>query len=258
MYDIHAHILPSVDDGAETIEDSLNMSKVAAASGTKVMLATPHRKDVTEGSSVTHIAELVDEINKLNQQDGTELELVLGMENHLDLELPQAIQNGSALPMNGTKFILVELPLFGRPNWLEDTLFQIQLMGFRPVLAHPERIEAFQNDLGLLTLFVRQGMVSQVTAGSLLGYFGRKTRKFTKTLMRRRLVHILASDTHFAQGPRSPKLMPGVDVAARILGVETARAMVMDTPRKILEGVAVEVPLPEEAEHGRRWWSFWS
>ena len=258
MYDLHAHILPAVDDGAKTIEDSLSMSRVAAAGGTRVMLATPHRKDVTEGSSVEYISGLVDEINELNRQEGIELELVRGMENHLDLDLPQEIKDGRALPMNGTKFILVEMPFFGRPNWVEDILFQIQLMGFRPVLAHPERIEAFQKDVELLALFVERGMISQVTAGSILGYFGGKTRDFTRTLMRRRLVHVLASDTHLAEGRRSPKLTPGIEAAAKIVGDEAARAMAVDMPKAILQGGPVDVPPPEAAEHGRRWWRFWS
>lgn len=164
MYDLHAHILPGVDDGAKTPEDTVAMAQVAADSGTKIILATPHRKDVTEESSVGYIRGLIEEMNGRIRDQGTELTLVLGMENHLDLDLPDEVEAGRALPMNRTRYILVEMPFFGKPNYIEDVLFRIQLQGLTPVLAHPERIEAFQQDPGLLASFVERGMLSQVTA----------------------------------------------------------------------------------------------
>jgi protein-tyrosine phosphatase len=125
------------------------------------------------------------------------------------------------------------------------------------VLAHPERIEAVQRDPEMLVGFVERGMLSQVTAGSVEGHFGRKVRDFTRTLLRRRLVHILASDTHFAEGRRSPKLSPGVEAAADIVGQAEARAMVMDTPRAVLDDTPIEVGPPRQDEGPKRWWRFW-
>ncbi|MDP7534392.1 MAG: capsular biosynthesis protein, partial [SAR202 cluster bacterium] len=166
MYDLHAHILPSVDDGPKTMEDTLAMAVAAAEQGTKMLLATPHRKDVTEQSSVAHIQSLVDEVNAWLVEHEIDMTMVLGMENHLDLDLPDEVSAGRALPMNGTNYILVEMPFFGRPNYVEEVLFQLQLQGMTPVLAHPERIEAFQRDPDLLAKFVNIGMLTQVTAGS--------------------------------------------------------------------------------------------
>ena len=256
MYDIHSHILPGVDDGAESLEETLKMARVAAANGTTVMLCTPHRRDVTERSSARHVRDLVTEVNgELRAQD-IELEMLLGMENHLDLELPEDRSAGKALPMNGSRYSLVELPFFGRPNYVEDVLFQLQLQGVTPVLAHPERIEAIQREPELLVGLVERGMLSQVTAGSVVGHFGRKVRDFSHSLLRRGLVHVLASDTHVAEGPRSPQLSPGVEAAAQIAGESNARAMVLDTPRAILEDRAIEVEPPRRDERPKRWWRF--
>ena len=124
MYDIHAHILPGVDDGAKTPEDTVKMAQVAADTGTKIILATPHRKDVTEGSSVAHIRELIEDMNERITAQGNDLKLVLGMENHLDVDLPDEIEAGRALPMNGSRYMLIEMPFFGRPNYIEDVLFK--------------------------------------------------------------------------------------------------------------------------------------
>jgi protein-tyrosine phosphatase len=258
VYDLHAHILPGVDDGAKTPEDTIAMARVAADSGTRTILATPHRKDVTENWSVQHIRELVAEMNRRIRSEGIELELVLGMENHLDLDLPDEVARGRALPMNGTRYILVEMPFFGRPNYIEDVLFKLQLQGLTPVLAHPERIEAFQQDVELLASFVERGMLSQITAGSLLGHFSGPVKRFTHTLLRRGLAHIIASDTHHPDGPRSPLLHPGVEAAAGIVGAEGARAMAVDTPRAVLEDKPVKLGPPGREEQPRRWWKFWA
>lgn len=257
MYDLHAHILPGVDDGAKVPQDTLDMARVAEEHGTRVILATPHRKDVTENWSVAYIRELIEDMNRRLQDAGVELKLVLGMENHLDLDLPDEIAAGRALSMNSSRYILVEMPFFGRPNWVEDTLFKVQAKGLTPVLAHPERIEAFQKEPELLREFIERGMLSQVTGGSFLGYFGGHVKKFTHYLMQRGMVHIIASDTHFPGGPRSPKLPPSVDAAAKLVGMEAAQRMVVEIPQAILEDRPLEIDPPTDAARVKKWWQPW-
>jgi protein-tyrosine phosphatase len=258
LYDLHAHILPAVDDGAKTEEDTLRMARAAAESGTRVMLTTPHRRDVTERSSVEYVSELLNRMNGKIAELGIDLILRQGMENHLDLDLPDEISNGRALHINGSRYMLVEMPFFGRPNYVEDVLFRLQVMGVTPVLAHPERIEAFQRDVGLLEAFVERGMLTQVTSGSVVGHFGKRVRRLTHSLLRRGLVHVLASDTHFPAGNRSPTLLPGIEEATQILDSTTVQAMVVDTPKAIMENLAIDVPSPRREENSRRRWRFWA
>ena len=257
MFDLHMHILPGVDDGAKTMEEAVEMARLAFENGTEVILATPHRRDVTERSSVPEVQELMTAFKAQLEAEGIGLRLVLGMENHLDIDLPGELSSGRALPMNGTRYALVELPFFGSPNYLEEVLFQIQVQGITPVLAHPERIEAIQKKPDLLVGFVERGMLSQVTAGSFLGYFGGGVKRFTHTLLRRGLIHVIASDAHFPRGRRSPDLTHAVAVAADIVGEERANAMVVNTPRAILDGMPVEVEPPRGSEGVRRWWAPW-
>ena len=257
MFDLHSHILPGVDDGATSLDVSVAMAKVAAEQGTKVILATPHRKDVTERSSVQDIAQLVEDINGELRNQGIGLSVLLGMENHLDLELPDEFASGRALPINGTRYILVEMPFFGRPNYAEDVLFRLQLQGLTPVLAHPERIEAFQRDTDLLVSLVERGMLCQVTAGSFVGHFGNEVRRFSNVLLANGLVHLIASDAHFPDGARSPKLRLGVDAVQAIVGPERAMAMVVDTPKAILENLDVAIEPPTSPEKAKKWFQFW-
>lgn len=244
MYDLHAHILPGVDDGAVTPEDTLAMSRVAAETGTKIVLATPHRKDVTENWSVAYLRTLISDMSAQNRAHGVELSLVLGMENHLDTDLPAEIEAGRALPMNGTRYILIEMPFFGRPDFIEDTLTEVQSMGLVPVLAHTERIEALQDDPDMLRRFIDKGMVSQITSNSLIGFWGEEVRDFTGYLLRNGMAHIMASDTHHAVGGRSPRMDVGLEEAADIIGFDAALAMLVDTPRAILEDKPIEIEPP--------------
>ncbi len=259
MYDLHAHILPGVDDGAKTVEDTIAMARVAAETGPLEMLCTPHRKDITENFSVAYIQDLIAKMNAELKAQNIGLQFLLGMENHLDIDLPAEFVAGRALKINGSRYALVELPFFGKANFIEDTLFKIQLQGITPVLAHPERLECFQKEPDLLAKFVESGMLSQVTAGSVVGHFGEKVKKITNGMLKRGLVHILSSDTHFPHGPRSPKLPPGVEAAALIVGKERAHAMVVDTPRAILRNEIVKITSPSDLEEPRKkWWKLGS
>jgi len=257
MYDLHSHILPGVDYGPESMEDAVEMARVAADLGTIAMVATPHREDVTENLSVRDVRERLDAFKVELEGRGIALELLMGMENHLDMELPDALSQGLALPIAGSRYALVELPFFGRPNYMEEVLFQLQLQGVTPLLAHPERIEAVQKDPDLLAGFVERGMLSQITAGSIVGHFGGRVKRLTRSLLRRGLVHVIASDTHYAHGPRSPLLSEGVEAAAALVGEERARAMVVGTPEAIIGDCQLEFEPPTSDRSPRRWWRFW-
>ncbi len=258
MYDLHAHILPELDDGATAEAVTLEMAAVAAQSGTKVVVATPHMKDVNEQSSVATAAALCLDMASKIEANGTELELVMGMENHVVPELPQMFRDGHALPINGTEYALIEMPFFGHPNYLEEVLFEVQLLGIIPLLAHPERIEVIQQRPEILSDFVEKGMLSQITAGSLLGYFGSQVKRFTEDLVRNELAHVIASDCHFPDGPRSPKLSVGYEAAAKLVGKDRASQMVNEVPRAIVEGRRFTVPEPGTVRPmGRRGWRRW-
>ena len=237
MYDLHAHILPGVDDGPSTMEDSIAIARIAASNGTRVILATPHRKDVTELSSVQHIRDLTAELQRRIRAEGIPLSVVLGMENHIDAALPEDAASGRALTMNGSRYILVEMPFFGtisEHEYVEDALLGLQMQGLTPVFAHPERIEAFQKQPVLLERYIGMGMLSQLTRGSLLGHWGEEVRQFSFDLLHSGMAHILSSDTHSPHPPRTPELGEALEITSQIVGCQKAKAMVIDTPRAIL------------------------
>ena len=131
------------------------------------------------------------------------------------------------------------------------------LQGLARVLAHPDRIEWVQQAINLLASFVERGMLTQVTAGSVIGFFGKRVQAITNKMLQRDLVHVLASDTHFPDGPRSPKLGIGINAASKFVGQDAAMAMVVNTPKAILEDSSFEAAQPRESVAVRRWWKFW-
>lgn len=251
MHDLHAHILPSIDDGPAKIEDSIEIARIAAANGTRTILATPHRKDVTELSSVGHIRELTAELRHRIESESIPLALALGMENHIDATLPEDAAEGKALTMNGSRYILVEMPFFGsieEHDYVDDALRGLQAQGLVPVFAHPERIEAFQLNPALLERYIGMGMLSQLTRGSLLGHWGDEVRRFSLDLLRNGMAHILSSDTHSPHPPRAPELGEALQITSEVVGRQRATAMVNDIPRAILEDRKVTVPFPSMGE----------
>lgn len=254
MIDIHIHILPAIDDGAQTVEEALEMAEVALKDGVRAVVATPHSSDL-ESLPAGTFASRLQEVRAALAEKQVGLTIIPGLENYLTPNLAERWQAGVAPTLGESHYMLVEFPLYQYPLYTEKALFELQLRGIVPIIAHPERNEAIQQDIGRLQRLVERGMLSQITTASLMGEFGQAARRVAETALARNLAHIIASDAHSAHGPRNPALSEGVAAAARIVGRERAWAMVTDVPEAILAGKAVAVEPPLPAPH--RAWAFW-
>ncbi len=239
MLDLHTHFLPGVDDGPPTLAESIAILRIAVACGTAVMVATPHNRDVWQKMSIADLRSLFDQVYQASRQAGLPLELHLGMENHVEPDLPERVDQGMALTLAGTRSILVELPFFHYSPYIDETLFALQVRGLTPVIAHPERQADIQRRPELLRALVERGMLAQITAESMTGEFGKEAHASARTLLKQGLVHLMASDTHGSQGRRTPAMAEAVALAARVVGEEGARALVEANPRALLDGRAL-------------------
>ncbi len=235
MIDLHTHILPGLDDGPSSMEEAVEMALAAYRDGTRAIAATSHNRDVVQRSSVSNAKALFKELKRELAARAVPLTLLFGMENHLEMDTPEQAARGAALPIEDTRFILIELPFEIYPFHTEATLQKLLDMGLRPIVVHPERNEPIQRDIRRLADLVGMGVLVQITAGSLAGYFGETAREVSNELLRRGLAHVIASDGHAAQGKRAPLLSPGVELAARVVGERAARRMVEDIPQAIVE-----------------------
>ena len=232
MIDLHSHVLPGLDDGARDLDAALQMCRAAAADGIEVLAATPHvRSDYpTTAEAMTNA------LTELRDAAGDVIDLVPGGE--LDLaELDRPVEELRAFALAGNpQYLLVETPYYGWPLDLADRLLSLQAAGITAVLAHPERNYDVQSRVGLLTPIVAAGTLVQLTAASLDGRAGGRAAACAKTLLRRELAHLIASDAH------EPDVRAaGLSAAARAVGGELGTWLTLDMPRAIVDGG----PLPE-------------
>ncbi len=235
IYDIHNHLLPGVDDGPQELSEAIKICKIAESQNTKAVIVTPHRKDVNENLSVQIVKDLVLEINQTLKEDKSDIEIKLGMENHIDLALPRDVEEGKALTLNDSGYILVEMPWEGRPPYIEDIIANLLSYGLTPVLAHPERMNVFEEEPKLLFDFVQMGCISQLTASSLYGKFGNNALNNSIDIMKHGLAHVIASDTHMAAGQRCYDMELGFTHAKRIVGLDMATRMCSINPLAVLQ-----------------------
>ncbi len=253
MIDLHAHILPAVDDGPVNMEEALAMARLAAADGVHTVVATPHNGAWQPTVSADALRSRVAQLQAVLDREAVPVSVAMGMEVYLDPDTAWRAVQGSALCLGGTKYLLVELPLHEYPSYTEQVLFELQARGFRPILAHPERNAVLAKEPERLMGLVERGILAQVTAGSLAGRFGHHVQAAAELLLEHRLVHVIASDAH-GFGSRSPVMSAGVAAAAALVGAERARAMVSTTPAAILAGQTVVAEPPEPLTTRRRSW----
>ena len=252
MIDIHTHVLPGVDDGVRSEDEAIEFARVAVADGVRTLVATPHCR---EGFFVNERAQVLDAVAALRTLlavSGVALELLPGAEVHLCEDLVARVRDGRAptLADNG-KTLLLELSMSQYPVEIERVVFELRLAGLVVVFAHPERIRFFQDDVARYETLVRQGSYGQITTGSLLGQFGEPTRRFSEQLVRRRLVHVIASDSHNVRG-RPPTLRAAVEAVGEMIGIDEAERMVGAVPELLLRGESPEVA-PPLAPSRSRW-----
>jgi protein-tyrosine phosphatase len=239
MIDIHAHILPSIDDGPETIEESIELCKIAANDGIKKIVATPHSKDGVYEAKSDKILEAVDVLNQKLKKNQIDIEILPGSETHIHEGLVRSIQCGEVLTINDSgKFILFELPFVFIPPGTDKFIFNLKTNGIVPIIAHAERISAFQKNPELVGQLVKIGALVQVNAPGITGQAGPVEKKCVEWLLKNRLVHFIASDVHSLTG-RPPILSRAVGNAARIVGEEEARALVCRNPEQIIKGLDI-------------------
>jgi protein-tyrosine phosphatase len=243
VIDLHAHLLPGVDDGPPRMADALEMARVAVAGGVATLVCTPHL-NAAHPHTLARVAEVLPLVRAELERAGIPLRLLPGAEIAFDrLTGFDDGALGAASLGGGGRWLLVELPFVGWPLGIPEALARLEMRGFGVVIAHPERSDAIQRAPDRLRDLVGRGALVQVTAGSLTGDHGPRARRAAVALLRAGFVHLLASDAHSATA-RPPVLADGLQMAAAELhtSAEALRWMVEEGPRLVVEGLAVRPP----------------
>ena len=279
MIDIHNHVLHGLDDGAETLEESVEMCRISFDDGVRTIVATPHTLNSVYENKRSTILAKVQELNAVidgeflytpspflqsgvssatrrptgtgtkldNPTNQVNLKIVPGADVHFSEEVLSPQYRDEIMTVaDGGKFLLLEFPSQGIPFETETILFELMVRGVIPIITHPERNLEIAHSSKRYSHMVERGCLGQISAASLTGGFGRNARQAAEKLLRKNLVHFIASDAHSLNG-RPPGLSSAVRAAAKIVGEAEARKMVTEYPQAIIEGRRPNVPEPKES-----------
>ena len=245
MIDFHCHILPGLDDGAKDWEESIEMARYLAGQGVTGIVATPHWM---EGYYTPEPGEILAKVKLLQGKlsgCGINIKIYPGCEAHISSDLPELVKQGKVLTVNnGGKYLLVELPFREIPMYTDQILFQLQLEGITPVIAHPERNEFFAGEPEKLAAYIQRGYLVQINAGSLLGIYGHKVKKTVMTLLDWKSVHLLGSHMHGGIGREIPVSDAGSIIAEKA-GAEEMNLIMQSTAEEIIVGKSITVRVQE-------------
>jgi protein-tyrosine phosphatase len=251
--DIHAHVLPGIDDGPRDMEGTLALARAAVAAGTTTIAATPHLRSDFPDVHVNELAERCHEVREALEREGIPLRVVGGGEVSLTwaLDADEEELRLASYGQRGTD-VLIETPS-SNVLGLDRLLYEIRARGYRITLAHPERNSQFPRHEALVRGLVDQGVLLQVNAESLLGPAGRAgPRRYARWLCAEGLAHVIASDGHRAERWRPvTELGEAVPVAGELVGAERAEWMVATAPGAVVDGNDLDFG-PEVVQPRRR------
>lgn len=249
MIDIHAHILPNIDDGPLTMEEAVIMAELAVADGITGICCTPHTLNgqfMTDAETVLRgCARLRERLSEKN----IPLQLYPGAEIHITDATLQAILSEDALTLNNTgRYVLLESPPLELPLGFAELIYRLEDEGITPILAHPERIMSLLAAPDMLFPLVEEGLLCQITAMSITGEFGLRVRKTAQTMICCGLAHCIASDSHAETG-RCPKLSEAMEQTAAWLGsLKSAEKLCIDWPAAVIAGETIDAPPPRRLD----------
>ena len=252
MIDIHCHILPSIDDGPDNIDESIEMAKIAEADGIKKIVATPHQLEGLYQPKPDYILAKIEELNNLLKERGCNVEILPGSDAHISHDLISKIESNEVFTLNRKNHILLEFPNQFVSERIKELLSSLVLKRITPVISHPERNLMFQRTPNLLFEMIEIGALSQITAMSVIGEFGYDAKKSAKKFISHRMVHFVASDAHSSVG-RTPEISICIKHLKKIISEDEVEEILFTNPELVILGKSV---YPRKAEKIRSFFGF--
>ena len=199
MIDFHAHILPNIDDGSASMEESINLIKEAEQAGFTGIISTSHylqnyyESDEEERRRI--LAELAEQV-KMADAEAEIPKLYLVSEIYISTDIVELLEEGKASTINGTNYVLFELPMNSKPLFAKEVVYKLIENGYKPIIAHPERYSYVKEDIEFVRELKSMGALFQSNYGSVIGMYGGSAKKTLKKLLKEDLISFLGSDVH--------------------------------------------------------------
>ena len=237
LYDIHCHIIPGVDDGSSSFEESVRMLKLEYNEGVRTIIATPHFRRRMFETPIEEIVRQFIPVRDAAAHIGSQgIRMFLGCELHSTMDMETLIEQGAVATMAGTRYVLSEFSGAHDTAYVRERLSRLINKGFKPIIAHIERYPKVRKDLSFITDLVNMGCLVQVNAESIIGKEGLATRSFCNKLMAQDLLHFVASDCHNTTD-RVPNLKGAYQTIAAKMGEDYADELLVVNPSRILRSI---------------------
>ncbi len=243
MIDIHSHILPNVDDGAEDMEESIAMGKICLDNGIEKVIATPHYIEGFENSSKEINMKVLEELRQALEREGLELDIYIGNEIYVDMNILKLLKEGKLATLNNSRYILLEFPMFDMPIYAYDIVYNLLLKGYIPIIAHPERNRNIVDNPNILYEFINKGALAQLNLPSLEGKYGERIRTTAETLLQHNMIHFVGTDAH-SKGKRSPQVENSLQLLKDLVDQKTFEEITYLNPSKVIEDELIKPDAP--------------
>lgn len=234
MIDIHSHIIPNVDDGARSVEETFNILKEAQEAGfTDVILTSHFLLNYYE----TNAQELIfwkEKLQEVLKKQGTKINLHSGMEIYITNQMEELLESKKILTLANSRYMLIELPLATNVKYFDYVVYYLEAKGIKPIIAHPERYKCVQKDPDIVEEYIEKGCLIQCNYGSIVNLYGREAEKTIKTLLKKNQVHFLGSDVHRENGTYLI-ILDAIKKIRKIIGENKINEITTINPKKILQ-----------------------
>ena len=247
MIDFHSHILPNIDDGSRSIEETFNLIKEAKNVGFDAIISTSHYMENYYETDTPEREVWVNAIYENLQAKNIDIRLYLGNEIYLSENIIKLLEEGKASTINDTSYVLFEMPLNAEPMNLYDLVYQMLQCKLVPVLAHPERYSFVQKDPELIYDLIQKGVLMQANYGSIIGQYGEKAKIIVKKFFENRMIHFLGSDVH-RQNTIYPRIPEILSILNDLIGEEKLEELTNTNPSLVLKNKRINIDEPIQVE----------
>lgn len=247
MIDMHSHILPNIDDGARSIEETFHLIQEAKEAGFKAIISTSHYMEGYYETDTPEREVWVNAIYDKLQEKNIDIHLYLGNEIYLSENMIKLLEEGKASTINDTSYVLFEMPLNVEPLNLYDVIYEMLQYKLVPILAHPERYTFVQQEPELIYDLIQKGVLMQANYASITGYYGEKAQWMVRKLLENNMVHFLGSDVHRKNTiyPRIPQIL---DELKGIIEEAKLEELTTTNPKLVLNNKRIEIDEPNKIE----------
>ena len=250
MIDIHCHILPNVDDGSESLEESIEMAKIAESEGITKIVNTSHCHFDFKYKKGNELKLELEKFNQVLKEENINIEVLLGNELYYTSDLIERFNELDFFSMNNSKYILMEFSPINFPKNIEDVIYEIKIRGYIPIIAHAERYKQVQEDVNIVLDCIKEGALIQVNASSILGKNGEKAEDTSKKLLDNNMVHFVATDAH-SSNRRRPLIKDSYNYILRNYGKEVSEKLFIENPTAVIENRDISILNPTKYEEKR-------